>query len=77
MDEINLVSETNADVLAQYLYEDYRRRIVQTFKLAVEDEFCGDNVDVDTMLGARKTGMITKLDLDLTGGLLADCEVRG
>ncbi|MEL4106774.1 hypothetical protein AAFA46_08065 [Oscillospiraceae bacterium WX1] len=77
VDSIYLISSYNAAALAQYLYEDYQRRIVQSFTLALEDETAGDNVDVDTMLGARKTGVITKLDIDLTGGFLADCEVRG
>ena len=77
VDSIYLVSDANAAALAQYLYENYQRRIVQKFKLAIEDEKVGDNVDVDTMLNARKTGMITKLDIDLTGGIIADCEVRG
>lgn len=76
-DSIYLVSASNAGALAKYLYEDYQRRIVQCFGITLADERAGDNVDVDTMLGARKTGVITKLDIDLTGGFLADCEVRG
>ena len=72
-----LVSAANAAALAQFLYEDYQRRIVQSFKLTLEDEMPGDNADVDTFLGARATGIFTKLEIDLTGGFLADCEVRG
>lgn len=75
--DVYLVSESSALKLAQFLYEDYQRRIVQEFSMAVEDEAPGDNVDVDTMLGARKTGVITRLDIDLTGGFVADVEVRG
>lgn len=76
-ERVYLVSDANAAILAQFLYEDHQRRIIQSFKLALDDEKVGDNVDVDTMLGARKTGIITKLDINLTGGFLADCEVRG
>ena len=76
-EDCTLVSATNAAALAQYLYDDYQRRIVQSFTLLMTTERAGDNVDVDTMLGSRKTGVITKLDIDITGGLLADCEVRG
>lgn len=72
-----LVSSMNAASLAQFLYDDYQRRIVQKFSMAVEDENPGDNVDVDTMLGARKTGVVTSMDIDLTGGFIADMEVRG
>lgn len=72
-----LVSAVNAAALAQFLYEDYQRRIVQKFKLLLNDELPGDNADVDTFLDARKTGIITKMKIDLTGGFLAECEVRG
>ena len=77
VDDNTLVSATNAAALAQFLYEDYQRRIVQSFKLKLENEMPGDNADVDTFLDARKTGMFTKLEIDLTGGFLAECEVRG
>jgi len=77
VDGIYLVSGNKAVALAQFLYEDYRRRIVQSFSLALEDEKVGDNANVDTMLGTRKSGVITKLDINLTGGFIADCEVRG
>lgn len=77
VDSIYLVSSNNALALAQFLYDDYQRRIVQSFSLALAGEKVGDNADVDTMLGARKSGVITKLDIDLAGGFIADCEVRG
>ncbi len=76
-DGIDVVSPANGAALAQFLYEDYRRRVVQSFGLILENEAAGDIVDVDTMLGARKTGIITKMNIDLTGGFIADCEVRG
>ena len=75
--DVYLVNGSNAEALAQFLYEDYQRRIVQKFSMALEDEIAGDNVDVDTMLNARKIGVITSLDIDLTGGFVADMEVRG
>jgi hypothetical protein len=72
-----LLSPDKAEAVAQFIYDDYQRRIVQKFKIAVDDEEVGDNVDVDTMLGARKAGVITSMKIDLTGGFLADLEVRG
>jgi len=72
-----LISAENAAAVAQFIYEDYQRRILQGFTLTVEDEDLGDNVDVDTMLNARKTGVITTMNINLTGGFLAETVVRG
>lgn len=77
VEDIPLISTANADGVAQFLHADYQRRIIQKFKIQVVDEAVGDNLDVDTMLGARKDGVITRMDINLTGGFLADCEVRG
>jgi len=76
IDSIYLISKSNAQSVAQFIYDDYQRRIVQDFEIAVTSEKIGDNVDVDTMLNYRKSGTITSLDMDLTGGFLAKCEVR-
>ena len=77
VEDCPLIAPQNAAAIAQYLHEDYQRRIVQSFKIQVVDEAVGDNLDVNTMLDARKTCIITKMEIDLTGGFLADCEVRG
>ena len=74
---VYLVSTANGQALADWLYADRQRRIKQSFKLILDDETVGTNVDVDTMMGQRKVGIITKMKVDMTGGFLADVEVRG
>lgn len=74
---VYLISTANGQAVADWLYDDYQRRIKQSFKLILDDEEPGDNVDVDTMMGQRKVGVITKATIDLTGGFLGDVEVRG
>ncbi len=74
---VYFIGAGNGADVAEFLYDDYQRRIVQSFSMALVDEVVGDNVDIDTMLGARKEGIITKLNIDLAGGFTAECEARG
>lgn len=76
VDKVYLISSNNAASVAQFIYTDYQRRITQSFRFVIEDERIGDNIDAYTILGANKTGTITKLDIDLTGGFIANAEAR-
>jgi hypothetical protein len=77
LEGIYLVSVLNAQAVAQFLYDLYQKRSLQQFTMRMDDKALGDNLDVATRYGARKTGMLTRTDIDLTGGFLGNCEVIG
>ena len=54
-------------------YYGLRRKITLTTPL-VYDLMCGARVSVPTAYG-RVVGIVTRMDIDLSGGLLADVEV--
>lgn len=74
--DIYCISKSNGQAVADYVYNDYQRRLTQEFTLLVEDEKIGDTVDVEIENTTRQ-GIITKLDIDLTGGYKGECTVRG
>ena len=69
------ISNLNGQQVADYLYQDYQRRITQEFTLILEDEKIGDTVDVE-IENAIKQGIITKLETNLTNGYISECKVR-
>lgn len=69
------ISNSNGQQVADYLYNDYQRRITQEFTLILEDEEVGDTVDVE-IENTTKQGIITRLETNLTGGYITECTVR-
>ena len=69
------ISNSNAQEVADYLYNDYQRRITQEFTLILEDEEVGDTVDVE-IENTTKQGIITRLETNLTSGYITECTVR-
>ncbi len=74
--DIYCISKANGQAVADYVYDDYQKRLTQEFTLLVEDEKIGDTVDVEIEDTTRQ-GIITKLDIDLTGRYKGECTVRG
>jgi phage-related tail fiber protein len=75
--DVYLITPANADAVALFLYEWYQKRTQQRFRMRMDGRSIGDNLDVATSFGARKTGLLTRADIDLTGGYLGECEVIG
>lgn len=69
------ISNANGQQVADYLYNDYQKRITQEFKLILEDEQVGNTVDVE-IENTIKQGIITRLETNLTNGYISECTVR-
>ena len=69
------ISNSNGQEVADYLYNDYQKRITQEFTLILEDEEVGDTVDVE-IENTTKQGIITRLETNLTSGYITECTVR-
>ena len=73
--EVYCISNLNGQEVADYLYNDYQRRITQEFTLILEDEEIGNTVNVE-IENTTKQGIITKLETNLTNGYISECTVR-
>ena len=66
--DATLVTATNSAAVAQRVYGYYQRRIEQAFSKVLGDEVVGQAVNVTTLYGESKTGVIESLDTDLVAG---------
>lgn len=72
---IYLINFLNAKDVADYIYNYYQRRLLETFTLVNNLEKLGENVQVDLELNQTKNGIITRMETDLTGGFLSETTV--
>lgn len=73
-----LVSGTNAATLAQRLYEYYQLRYQTSTSIILEQERAGEKVALQHTDGTGYTmGAIEKMDIDLTGGFVANATLIG
>lgn len=72
---IYLINFSNAQSVANYIYNYYQRRLLETFTMINDLEKLGENVKIDLELNQTKKGIITRMETDLTGGFLSETTV--
>lgn len=69
--------DSDAQALAQRLFDYYGRRITDSGQILLETEKAGDWLAVENISGKVMTGAAEQMDIDLYGGFLAKAVVRG
>jgi hypothetical protein len=72
-----LVSSNNAAAIAQKIYDYYQLRHQDDGKIILKDESCGEFLTLDSLYEQKIEGYIEKLDINLTGGFIADMTLTG
>jgi hypothetical protein len=72
-----LISNSNASSLAQKIYDYYQLRHQDEGMILLIDEKSGDLITLDSLYNQQIEGYIEKLDIDLTGGFIADMTITG
>ena len=75
IDSVYLINNSNAQTIGQRVVDYYNARFTTKFKFVLDDEKAGDNIVVDESYGNELNGYVTSLDIDLTGGYVAQAEV--
>jgi len=72
-----LISESNAQSLAQKIYDYYQLRHQDDGIILLINEKCGDLITLDSLYNQQIEGYIEKLDINLTGGFIAEMTITG
>lgn len=72
-----LVDTTKAQTVADRLLAYYQNRLEETGSILLENEKVGELTGIMTMYNQQIDGIIESMDVDLTGGLLADIKITG
>ena len=72
-----LISDSNAASLAQKIYDYYQLRHQDDGMILMIDEKCGDLITLDSLYEQQIEGYIEKLDINLTGGFIAEMTITG
>ena len=75
IESVYLINSSNANTIGQRVIEYYNARYTTKFKFILDDEKAGDNVTVEESYGNILNGYITELDIDLTGGYIANSKI--
>lgn len=75
--DATLVSGSNALAVAERVYSYYQRRIEQTISMALGTEQVGQTVEVETLYGELRAGVIESLETTLTGGFITRAVIVG
>lgn len=75
--DATLVNSTNADTVANLVYDYYQQRYTQSFKLYAPSVGPADTVLIDTLYNKRLLAGIEHMEIDLAGGMIAQCEATG
>ncbi len=67
----------DAQAMAQRVYDHYQQRIVEHGDLFPGPWQPGDKVKINQVTGKALTGMVTSMEIDLTGGYISSVEVVG
>lgn len=71
-----LINKNNAINIAKKILEYYQKTYKTSFNFLLKDEILTEDVEVDTDFEQKLVGHITKLDIDLTGGFIANTELN-
>lgn len=77
VEDATLVSSSNAQEAAQRVYDYYQLRYSSETQVILKDEEAGKLVTIETIYNSKIKGRIEKLDIDLTGGYIADAVIVG
>lgn len=77
IDNATLVNSTNAQAVAQRVYDYYQQRYKQKTKLFAPTAQVGDVVLIDTQSSRQIKGIVEKMATNLSGGFVADAEIIG
>lgn len=72
-----LVSNSNAAAIAQSVYDYYQKRHQDNGPIILSNEECGDLITLDSLYAQQIQGYIERLDINLTGGFVADATITG
>jgi len=75
IDNVYLINNSNAQTIGQRIIDYYNGRFTTKFKIVLDDEKVADNVIVEENFGNQLNGFITELDIDLTGGYVANSQI--
>jgi hypothetical protein len=77
VEEATLVSNSNALEVAQRIYDYYQMRHQDDGEILLQNEECGQLVTIDSLHDEKIQGIIEKLDINLTGGFIANTTITG
>jgi len=77
VDSCYLLNTDNMNAVAENILNYYNRTYKDEFKIILKDEQVTDKVELDTGFEQNLVGNVTHLDIDLTGGFLANCKIVG
>ncbi len=77
VEEATLVSNSNALEVAQRVYNYYQMRHQDEGEILLQNEECGQLVTIDSLHDEKIQGIIEKLDINLTGGFIANTTITG
>lgn len=75
VESVFLINNSNAQSIGERVLEYYSRTYKTKFKFVVDDEKAGDNIISEESYGNELNGYVTELDINLTGGYVADAEI--
>ena len=70
-----LINNTNAQEVATSVLNYYRNNYITRFDFILNDESAGENVVVEQKYENNLNGYVTKLDINMTGGFIANGEI--
>ena len=71
-----LVNKKNATIIAKRILEYYQKTYKTSFDMILKDEILSEDVEIEGDFEQKMLGHVTKLDIDLTGGFLANAEIN-
>lgn len=77
IEDATLVSNNNVQAVANRVYNYYQNRYQGEGTIVLDDEEPGQMKIMDSMNGRQVEGIIESLDIDLTGGFLANMRITG
>ncbi len=77
VDECTMISNSNAQAVAERVYEYYQNRYEGEGPIVLDDEEPGQIRTMDSMNGYQVEGMVESLDINLAGGFKADIRITG
>ena len=77
VDSCYLLNKDNMNAVAENILNYYNGTYKDEFKIILKDEQVTDKVEIDTGFEQNLVGNVTHLNIDLTGGFLANCKIVG
>lgn len=77
VEDATLVNNSNALEVAQRVYDYYQMRHQDEGEILLQGEECGQFVTMDSLNEQKIRGIVEKLDINLTGGFIANAVITG